>query len=72
MKKYIVDRFEENFAVLEKETGGTVDVDKSLLADAKKGDVVIEKDGKYFVDKKLTKERKISIMEKIRGLFGGN
>ena len=30
MKKYIIDRYEENFAVLEKEEGGTINVDKSV------------------------------------------
>ena len=69
MKKYIVDRFEENFAVLEKEGGGTADVPKSLLPDAKKGDIVIEKDGEYFVDKNQTVKRKSLIREKIRRLF---
>lgn len=70
MKKYIVDRFEEDFAVLEKEAGGTTDVPKSLLPDAKKGDIVIEKDGKFYVDEKKTEERKASVMTKIRRLFG--
>ena len=70
MKKYIIDRYEENFAVLEKEEGGTINVDKSLLPDAKKGDVVIEKNGEFFVDSKLTMERKATIAEKIRRLFG--
>ena len=70
MKKYIVDRFEEDFAVLEKEEGGTADIPKSLLPGAKKGDVIIEKDGKFFVDEKRTEERKISVMAKIRRLFG--
>lgn len=72
MKKYIIDRFEENFAVLEKEEGGTVDVERHLLPGAKKGDVIIEKDGKYFVDEKLTKERKAAIAEKVRRLLGKN
>ncbi len=69
MKKYIIDRFEENFVVLEKEKGGTIDVEKSLLPGAKKGDIVIEKGGKYFIDEKLTNERRESMMEKIRRLF---
>ena len=68
--KYIIDRFEENFAVLEKEEGGTIDVDVALLPGAKKGDVVIEKDGVYRIDKAETKERKESVMKKIFRLFG--
>ncbi len=70
MKKYIIDRFEEDFAVLEKEEGGTINVPKSFFPDAKKGDIVTEKNGEYFVDEKLTMERKITIMKKIRRLFG--
>lgn len=71
MKKYVIDRFEENFAVLEREGGGTIDIEKNLLPDAKKGDVVIEKDGKFFVNKKQSDERKSLLEEKIRRLFGG-
>ena len=51
MKKYVIDRFEDNFAVLEKKEGGTITVDKSLLCGAEKGDIVIEKNGKYFINK---------------------
>ena len=40
MEKYIIDRFEGEFAVLEKEDGGTIDVPKTQIPDAKEGDVV--------------------------------
>ena len=69
MKKYILDRFEENFAVLEMPDGGTVDVEKNLLPNAKKGDVVIFENGVYRVDEKLTLERKAIISEKMKKLF---
>ena len=68
--KYIVDRFEEDFAVLEKESGGTVDVDIRFLPGVKKGDVVVEEDGVYRIDENLTKERKASVMKKLFRLFG--
>lgn len=68
MEKYIVDRFEENFVVLEREKGGTFDVDKSLLTGAKKGDIVIKKGGTYVIDNEETQKRRSVIMEKIRRL----
>ena len=70
MEKYIVDRFEENFAVLEKESGGTIDVDKSLLPDAEEGDVVIFENGTYSVSEEETRKRKALIAEKMKRLFG--
>lgn len=67
--KYIIDRFEGEFAVLEKEEGGTFDVPKSEIIDAKEGDVVIFDNGIYTVDKEETKKRKELIAEKIKRLF---
>ena len=69
MKRYIIDRFEEDFAVLEKEEGGTIDVEKSLLPGAQKGDIVIENDGIFSVDKRQTEKRKVIILKKLRRLF---
>ena len=70
MEKYIVDRFEEDFVVLEKKSGESFDVKKTLLPDAKPGDVVFERDGVFFVDREATLERKAVISEKHRKLFG--
>lgn len=70
MRRFIIDRFEGEFAVLEKEEGGTFDVPKSEIIDAKEGDVVIFDNGIYTVDKEETKKRKELIAEKIsRGLL---
>lgn len=69
MKQYIVDRFEENFVVLEMKEGGTVDIEKQLLPNAKKGDVVVFENGVYRTDEKLTLERKARISEKMKKLF---
>ena len=69
MERYVLDRFEEDFAVLEKEEGGTFDVKKSLLPDAKAGDVIIEENGRYLVDKMASLERKEAIAEKRKRLF---
>ena len=64
MEKYSVDRFEEEYLVLEKETGETLDVLKKEIPDAKKDDVVIFENGKYTVDREETEARKKIIAEK--------
>lgn len=69
MEKYIVDRFEEDFAVLEKEQGGTIDVKKSLLPGLKTGDVVILENGEFCIDSAETAKRKALIEEKMHRLF---
>ncbi len=69
MEKYIVDRFEEEYLILEKETGETIDVPKEEIPDAQKGDVVVFKNGKYTVNKEETEARKKIIAEKLRKLF---
>ncbi len=69
MEKYIVDRFEDDFAVLEKDDGGTVDVKKELLKNACEGDVVIFENGEYIIDLQETQMRRKNIEEKMRNLF---
>ena len=70
MKKYIVDRFEGEFAVLEKADGTTIDVTKSEIPNAKEGDVIIFNDGAYIIDEAETQKRKEMIAEKMKKLFG--
>lgn len=69
MEKYIVDRFEGDFAVLEKEDGGTVDVKRELLEGACEGDAVIFENGEYIIDAVETQMRRKNIEEKMRKLF---
>lgn len=69
VEEYIIDRFEEQFAVLEKKDGGTVDIPKNYIPDANEGDVVILENGVYRVDKTKTLERKEIIAKKMRKLF---
>ena len=69
MEKYIVDRFEEDFIVLEKETGGSIDIKRELLPDANRGDVLIEENGVFLIDEQETLERKKRISEKMNKLF---
>ena len=69
MEKYIVDRFEEDFIVLEKETGGSIDIKRELLPDAEIGDVLTEENGVFLIDEEETLERKKRISEKMNKLF---
>ena len=69
MERYIIDRFEGDFAVLERENGGTVDVLKADLPDATEGDVIVFENGFYKVDKEETQRRQELILEKMRKLF---
>ena len=68
--KYIIDRFEGEFAVLEKEDGGTIDVPKSEIENAKEGDVILFENGVYIIDAEETEKRKALIEEKMKKLFG--
>lgn len=70
MKKFIIDRFEGEFAVLEKEEGGTFDVPRSKIQDAKAGDIVVFDNDIYIVDIEETKKRKKLIAEKMKKLMG--
>lgn len=72
MKKYIVDRFEEAFIVLERETGGSINIKRELLPHVQKGDVLTEENGVLLVDEHQTLERKKRISEKMNKLFEKN
>ncbi|MED4978126.1 DUF3006 domain-containing protein [Heyndrickxia faecalis] len=62
MKRYIIDHFEEKFAVCEDENMKLVDIERSKLPiSAKEGDALIYENGEYRVDKKRTDEMKREI-----------
>ena len=69
MEKFIIDRFEGKYAVLEKELGGTVNILKETLGNVCEGDVLILENGEYTVDSEETIKRKAMIKEKMRKLF---
>lgn len=69
MEKFIVDRFEGEYAVLERESGGMQDILKATLGNVKEGDVLILENGKYRFDREETLKRKAMIKEKMRKLF---
>lgn len=67
---YIVDRIEDNVAVLEnKETKKITDVSLSLLPkDIKEGNVLKYENNTYILDKKEEEERKKAILTKFEKL----
>lgn len=69
MKTYILDRFEENFAVLEAEDGTTVNIPAEKISNAEEGDVIIFDGASYIADKVRTKKRRAVMEEKMRRLF---
>ena len=71
MNTYIIDRFEGDTAVLEREDGAMRDLPAACLpAGAKQGDVLREQGGVFTVDSAATAARRENIRRKMRGLFG--
>ncbi len=70
-EKYIIDRVEGNYVIIEKENG---DIDKvsinNVKGDFKEGDILINIEDKYFeVDKKFTAILKKQIEDKMRDMW---
>ncbi len=64
--KFIIDRFEEDMAVVELEDGEMVDIPRQVLPrDAEEGDVLV-----IFIDIDETEARRRRIEDKFRNLFG--
>lgn len=61
-EKYIVDRIEEKYAVVEKENGDMYRIEKdSIRGEFKEGDILINR-GEYFeIDKQFTFNRRKEI-----------
>ena len=69
MKKYIIDRIEEDFAVVECD-GEMQNIKLDILPKgAKSGDVLINSDGSFAIDKQDNQERKQRIMKLQQELF---
>lgn len=60
----VIDRFEEDYAILELSLGKFVEIPRELVPDAKEGDIV-----KIIVDKDSTKRRKKEISDLVDNLF---
>lgn len=68
MAKYVLIRFEEDFAVLEKENGEIVNAPKESVK-GKENDVLIALNGEYITDKEETEKRTLLIKEKMKKVF---
>lgn len=68
----IIDRFENETAVLETEDGTEEIMRCFLPADAREGDVVIPNGCGYSVDHQATEERRRAVSEKLRRLMNKN
>jgi len=68
--KVIIDRFEGNYAVCEKEDRSMIDIDKSRIPiGAKGGDVLYIENDKISIDNKATSDRKKHIEEITKDLW---
>lgn len=63
--KFIIDRFEGNFAIIELPNGQMIDCPKTMLPDnAKEGSIL-----NITVDEKTTKEKLQTVTERMNKLF---
>lgn len=70
MKRFTVDRIEEDKAVLECENGEFVTLEvKSLPKKIKEGDVLYFEENSYFLDKEETEKRRQKIKSLMDSLF---
>ena len=68
--KLIIDRFEEDYAVCESETG-MVNIKRSDIPnDAAEGDTLVLSNGGYFIDREDTEKRRKEIEKLQEKLFG--
>lgn len=69
-KYFIVDRFEEGYAVLETPEGEMITVNKDLIEEGVKvGDSLIKSGDNYKIDMEATIERKNKISNLMKGLW---
>lgn len=67
---YIIDRFEGEFAVCERKDEQMIQIAKKELPEqAKEGDILICKDGKYTIDYQKTRDRKKEIEDLTKDLW---
>ena len=70
MKRFTVDRIENDKAVLECENGDCVTLElKSLPKNIKEGDVLCFEENSYFLDKEETEKRRQKIKSLMDSLF---
>jgi hypothetical protein len=71
MKKFIIDRFEGNYALCEDEVKASTKIPKyKLPLECREGDaLILNSDGMYHIDKSETKANESRIREKMNRLF---
>lgn len=69
-EKYIMDRIEENYAIIEKEDGDMYKISiENIKGNFNEGDILISR-GKYFeVDKEFTLNRKNDINDSMKNMW---
>lgn len=68
--KYVIDRFEGNFAVCEDEHGKMQNIDrKKLPSTAVEGDVLVPRLSRFVIDENETNKRKKDILSLIKELW---
>jgi hypothetical protein len=68
--RFILDRFEGEYAVCENEMKETLNIKKDRIpADAKEGDVLIVRSNEITIDKEETEKRKTEIEKLIGDLW---
>lgn len=72
MNKFIIDRFEGNYAICEQEDKTFLRIPKyKLPQECREGDCLIQdSEGMYQKNKEITKNRENRIMERMNRLFG--
>ncbi|AWK51627.1 DUF3006 domain-containing protein [Clostridium beijerinckii] len=68
--KVIIDRFEGNYAVCEKEDGSMINIEREKIPSvSKEGDVLLVTDKEITIDEISTRNRKEEIEELTRDLW---
>lgn len=68
--KFIIDRFEENFAVCEDENGIMKNIERSLLPkDTREGDVIFKDNNIFYIDYEETKKLREEINQMTKNLW---
>ncbi|CDM70476.1 hypothetical protein CM240_3359 [Clostridium bornimense] len=68
--RIIIDRFEDDMAICEKEDRSTIEIEKNKIPiGAKEGTILIVHNDKIVIDKKSTDNKKYKIESLLKDLF---
>lgn len=69
-ERYIIDRIEGNFVIIEKENGDMSKISiENIKGDFNEGDILINKDKYFEIDKNSTLNRKREISDNIKDMW---